>query len=106
MDYWERLKLTLHDDAAAFFVAVEKCGGNVWLLSSGGQKSIWQTKFSDGDWLIFGSETRGISDDIKAAHADRVVRIPQTNGERCLNLATAAGVAMFEALRQIGCKGA
>jgi tRNA (cytidine/uridine-2'-O-)-methyltransferase len=103
MDYWERLKLTLHDDASAFFAAAKNIGGNIWLLSSGGQKSIWETPFADGDWLIFGSETRGISDDIKAAHPGCLVRIPQMKEERCLNLATAAGVTMFEALRRIRC---
>jgi tRNA (cytidine/uridine-2'-O-)-methyltransferase len=56
---------------------------------------------ADGDILIFGSETRGISDRVKEQFPERLVRIPQASGERCLNLATAVGVALYEALRRI-----
>ncbi|HEY1921254.1 MAG TPA: TrmH family RNA methyltransferase, partial [Tepidisphaeraceae bacterium] len=63
--------------------------------------SLWQTQFADGDWLIFGSETSGIAPNILAEHPDKVVRIPQMPDERCLNLAAAASIALFEALRQI-----
>src|SRR5687767_15306971 len=58
MDYWPRLKLTVHDDTNAFFRAVEN--GRVWLFSSKATRSFWEAKFQDGDWLIFGNETRGI----------------------------------------------
>jgi tRNA (cytidine/uridine-2'-O-)-methyltransferase len=98
MDYWPRLRLTLHDDNAAFFAHV----GNepMWLFDSSGERELWQCDFRDGHWLIFGSETNGIAADILAAHGNRVVRIAQAKSERCLNLSTAAGVALYEALRQ------
>jgi tRNA (cytidine/uridine-2'-O-)-methyltransferase len=103
MDYWPRLKLTLHDDADAFFRAAgEGDGGRrCWYFTTKAARGIWETHFSAGDWLVFGSETHGLSDDVLARHADRLVRIPQTPGERCLNLSTAAGVGLYEALRQI-----
>jgi tRNA (cytidine/uridine-2'-O-)-methyltransferase len=101
MDYWERLKITVHDDDESFFRAAGESGGRLWLFSSRGGKSLWEARFSDGDWLIFGSETKGIPEKHLLAHADRSVRIPQIEGERCLNLSTAAGAALFEALRQI-----
>ncbi|WP_428937416.1 tRNA (cytidine(34)-2'-O)-methyltransferase [Fontivita pretiosa] len=99
MDYWPRLKLTVHDDTAAFFNYIK--GGRLWLCSSGGQRSLWQADFRDGDWLIFGSETRGIDQAILDAYPNQVIRIPQSPGERCLNLATAAGIVLYEALRQV-----
>src|SRR5688500_3560965 len=89
MDYWPRLKLTLHDDTAAF-LAVTK-NERVWYFSSKGTRSFWQADFRDGDWLVFGSETRGIDESILAANADRALRIPQAPDERCLNVSTAAG---------------
>jgi tRNA (cytidine/uridine-2'-O-)-methyltransferase len=101
MDYWDRLKLTLHDDDESFFRAVETTGANFRLFTSKATKSIWDVKFGAGDWLIFGSETAGIPRDFVAAHPERAVRIPQIAGERCLNLSTAAGIALYEALRQI-----
>lgn len=99
MDYWPRLRLTVHDDTAALLAA---CGlQSRWLLSSKGERSLWDAEFSDDDWLVFGSETKGIDETIRAAHPGRVLRIPQAEGERCLNLATAAGIALYEALRQV-----
>jgi len=101
MDYWPRLRLTVHDDSNAFFDFVRRDGAPIWLFSTKGDRPLWQTKFSDGDWLILGSETAGISAEIQKSHSGRVVRIPQTPGERCLNLSTAAAVVLYEALRQI-----
>jgi tRNA (cytidine/uridine-2'-O-)-methyltransferase len=114
MDYWPRLALTMHDDAAEFLKATE--GVRRWAFSSKGERSFWDADFQDGDMLVFGSETAGLPSAVTDAcggHAcgdqacgdqacgDRVVRIPQVPGERCLNLSTAAGIGLFEALRQI-----
>jgi tRNA (cytidine/uridine-2'-O-)-methyltransferase len=99
MDYWPRLKLTLHDDTDGFFRWTQQ--QKFWLFTSKSARNLWQTEFSDGDTLIFGNETHGISTDLLNRFADRTVRIPQANGERCLNLSTAAGIGLFEALRQI-----
>ena len=99
MDYWPRLKLTVHDDTDAFFRAVGTDGR--WLFSSKGGRAFWDADVRDGDWLVFGSETRGIDEAIRAAHRDRAVRIPQAPGERCLNLSTAAGVGLYHALYRI-----
>jgi tRNA (cytidine/uridine-2'-O-)-methyltransferase len=101
MDYWADVRLTIHDDAAAFFDFAARAGGGVWLFSSRGEKSLWDVKFQDGDWLIFGSETAGIPQPIRDAHPGRILRIPQIPGQRCLNLSAAAAVGLFEALRQI-----
>ncbi|MCC7349691.1 MAG: tRNA (cytidine(34)-2'-O)-methyltransferase [Phycisphaerales bacterium] len=99
MDYWPRLKLTIHDDDQALWDAI----GNQrpWLISSKGAQTIWQATFTSDDWLIFGNEPRGLTDSTWQRHGDRALRIPQTPGERCLNLSTAAGIALYEALRQI-----
>jgi tRNA (cytidine/uridine-2'-O-)-methyltransferase len=101
MDYWPRLRLTVHDDSAAFFDFTRRDLVPLWLFSTKATRSLWQTRFTDGDCLIFGSETAGISATILAAHSDRVIRIPQVPDERCLNLSTAAAIVLFEALRQI-----
>ena len=100
MDYWPRLRLTVHDDTAAFFRAVG--GGGVWLFTTKGRRGLWDADVRDGDWLVFGSETRGIDDATLAARPDRTVRIPQAPGERCLNLSTAAGVGLYHALYRVG----
>jgi tRNA (cytidine/uridine-2'-O-)-methyltransferase len=98
MDYWQRLNFTLHDDVNAF----AHFAGNaarMWMFDSAGEVDLWHADFRDGDWLVFGSETRGLPADLMARTPGQSVRIPQVAGERCLNLATAAGIAMYEALR-------
>lgn len=99
MDYWPRLKLQLHDDNDAFFEVMSNT--RKWLLTSKSPRSLWQADFADGDCLIFGNETRGLGEALIAKHQDRAIRIPQTPGERCLNLSTAVGITLYEALRQI-----
>ena len=101
MDYWPRLRLTVHDDTAALLA--NSTPQTRWLFSSKGTRPLWTADFADGDWLVFGSETKGIDEAILEPHrlGGRVVRVPQVEGERCLNLSTAVGVALYEALRQV-----
>jgi tRNA (cytidine/uridine-2'-O-)-methyltransferase len=99
MDYWPRLKLTVHDDTDAFLQHVG--GERIWLCENTGRTDLWQADFRDGDWLIFGNETRGIDPALLRDHAERAIRIPQVAGERCLNLSTAAGIVLFESLRHL-----
>jgi tRNA (cytidine/uridine-2'-O-)-methyltransferase len=101
MDYWPRLKLTVHDDNAALLRAREESRTSMWLFSSKGTTGLWSADFRDGDWLVFGSETAGIDAPLRAAHPDRTVRIPQQPDERCLNLSTSVGIARYQALRRI-----
>jgi len=100
MDYWPRLKLTVHDDLDAFLAHVGD--SRVWLMENGSDRTIWQADFADGDYLLFGSESAGLPKAVLTRWADRLVGIPQVEGERCLNVSTAAGIGLFEALRCIG----
>ena len=99
MDYWPRLKLVVHEDDQAFLHALT--GTRLWLFTSKSSQSMWNASLADGDCLVFGSETHGIADDLLQSYPDQTLRIPQTAGERCLNLSTAAGIALYEVLRQV-----
>lgn len=103
MDYWPRLRLTVHDDVDALLAAAPPASR--WLFSTRGECSVWDAEFRDDDWLIFGSETAGIAPEILSDHPGRVLRIPQASGERCLNLSTATGAALYEALRRLRARG-
>ena len=100
MDYWSRLRLNLHDDTASFLHSAGT-HARMWMFDSAGAIDLWDAHFQDGDWLVFGSETRGLPPDLMDRAPDRSIRIPQVAGERCLNLATAAGIALYESLRQL-----
>src|SRR5882724_1467070 len=58
MDYWPRLKLTVHDDDAAFFKAIDAAG--LWLFTSKATRPHWDAEFTAHDCLMFGSETHGL----------------------------------------------
>jgi tRNA (cytidine/uridine-2'-O-)-methyltransferase len=103
MDYWPRIKLTVHDDEEALFRAI---GNNrIWLFTSKSNCNVWDAAFGKADWLLFGSETKGLSDRLLERFIDRTVRIPQVEAERCLNLSTAVGIGLYEALRQVSRNG-
>src|SRR5688572_24989293 len=99
MDYWSRLRLRVHDDLSEFVRFVGD--GRMWMFSTKGTRSHWAADFRDGDWLVFGSETHGLPSTLLDRDRDRVVRIPQAPDERCLNLSTAAGIGLYEALRHL-----
>ena len=75
--------------------------GRKWLFSSKGTISYWKAQLSPDDWLVFGSETHGLSDTIRSHFPETIIRIPQIAQERCLNLSTAVGIGLYEALRQL-----
>jgi tRNA (cytidine/uridine-2'-O-)-methyltransferase len=99
MDYWPRLQLTVHNDDASFFSSM--ANAQFWFFTSKSDQPYWDASFEDGDCLVFGSETHGLPQSLLDRHQNRAVRIPQTGGERCLNLATAVGIGLYEALRRL-----
>ncbi|HZK81659.1 MAG TPA: tRNA (cytidine(34)-2'-O)-methyltransferase [Humisphaera sp.] len=99
MDYWPRVRLFMHDDADAFFRVVGE--GRFWLFTTKATRAHWSVEFGRDDWLVFGSETHGLDERLLARFPDRTVRIPQVDGERCLNLSTAVGIGLYEALRRV-----
>lgn len=98
MDYWPRLKLTIHDSTDDFFQIMRH--RNFWLFDSSGERNFWDARFQDGDMLIFGSETRGIDPSVLGEWTERTLRLPQVAHERCINLSTSVGAALYECLRQ------
>ena len=86
---WEEFQ-TAHPDARQ------------WFLTTKGSRSLWEAEFKAGDHLIFGAETRGLSDDIhRTLTPDQRIRIPMAEGPiRSLNLATSIGIVLYEACRQ------
>jgi tRNA (cytidine/uridine-2'-O-)-methyltransferase len=104
VDYWHLVDVRQHVDFAHFMHAFGKASptGKLHLFSAIATKSYLQAAFAPGDALVFGRESVGLPEDLLAAHEDRVVGIPTLGAVRSLNLANAAGIALFEALRQLG----
>ena len=102
MDYWKSLDVHEHADWAAFR-ASPAGPSRLWLLTTSTQRSFWTADFAPGDGLVFGNESSGAPEWLHGELAERRITIPQANSAlRSLNLSTAAGIACYEALRQIG----
>lgn len=70
------------------------------LLTTKTRRPYWDARFQPGDYLVFGRETRGLPESLLSAHPDRCLTIPMGEGGRSLNLAVAAGIVLYEAVRQ------
>lgn len=102
MDYWKSLDVHEHADWAAFRASPHAPPGRLWLFTTKAEHNFWQVRFADGDGLVFGNESSGAPDWLHTELDATRVMIPHANPDlRSLNLSTAAGVATFEALRQI-----
>jgi len=103
MDYWQSLDVHEHADWGAFR-ASEHAPKRLWLFSTKTTQSFWGVRYADDDGLVFGNEGEGapawLHEEIGEAQR---VTIPHANPAlRSLNLSTAAGIACYEALRQLG----
>ena len=74
----------------------------IWLVETPAERPYTRADFADGDCLLFGGESKGLPPAVRAKYADQLVGIPMPTGKvRSLNLATAVGVVLYEALRQV-----
>ena len=99
LDYWHLLDIKEYDNWEQFVHSASS--SNFHFFSTRGEKNIWEVEFNPGDFLIFGSETRGLSENILNENKDFVVSIPMNGLTRSINLSTAVGIALYEALRQV-----
>lgn len=100
LDYWDAVEPIRHAGLDAFFEA--HGDAPFYLFSTAGTTSYFDADYAPGTALIFGSETEGLSDKVLSAHPDRVLGIPmRTDRVRSLNLANAASIAVYEALRTL-----
>jgi len=99
LDYWKDLDLTVWGSLEAF-LAAHPIGEGSHLLTTKSDRPYWEAEFQPGDWLIFGSETEGLPEEMLNIHADRAVTIPMGPKGRSLNLSVAAGIVAYEGVRQ------
>ncbi len=99
MDYAGRADLSRHDSWERFLE--DRMSGRLVLLTTKASTTLDDFSFRNNDLLLFGAESSGVPDTVHDA-ADAELRIPMRAGERSLNVAICAGIAVWEALRQTG----
>ncbi len=100
LDYWDQVDLCRWDNFAALRNAAEP-GAAFHFLTTKTDRAFWDGAFKDGDYLVFGRETKGLPESLLRENADACLTIPMRRKEaRSLNLATSAGIVLYEAIRQ------
>ena len=107
LDYWPHLDWRMWESFAALQAGVTIEAGEsgagpprFFFFTTKSERPYWSESFQPGDFLVFGRETRGLPESLLAANADRCLTIPMAPAARSLNLATATGIVLYEALRQ------
>jgi|SRR5688572_549652 len=101
LDYWPEVKLVRHRKLDSLYESLPEA--RFIYLTTKADRIYTDCEFQPHDCLVFGRETRGLPEDLLRANWENCLRIPILNPNiRSLNLATAAGIVLFEALRQTG----
>jgi tRNA (cytidine/uridine-2'-O-)-methyltransferase len=107
LDYHEYADLRRHADWDAFMTQERPTRERMFALTTKGSRAAYGVRFEPGDWLIFGSETRGLSPELREKFAPtQRIKLPMLEGQRSLNLSNAVAVTVFEAWRQNAFGGA
>lgn len=99
LDYWKNLDLLVWESLDAFLEA-HPIGENSHLATTKTDKIYFNTTFKKGDYILFGSETKGIREDLLLDNKERCITIPMGGKGRSLNLGVSVGIVTYEALRQ------
>lgn len=103
LDYHEYATVKRHANWLAFLQLEQPQRDRLFALTTRGTGRVHDTAFQPGDWLVFGSETKGLADSVRACFApEQCLKLPMRAGQRSLNLSNAVAVTVFEAWRQNG----
>jgi tRNA (cytidine/uridine-2'-O-)-methyltransferase len=99
LDYWSRVDPYVWDDFQLFLDHMQPKDGEIALYTKRGTQPYWQSPSTARLFLVFGSESRGLPQEILDRYPLNTYSIPMSDQIRCLNLSTAVGIALFESLR-------
>ena len=99
LDYWQYLEVHYYDSIEE---VIEKFynGSNFYFLSTKGKVAYSDASFKDGDFLVFGKESHGLSEPLLEKYYSQTLRIPMFGNLRSLNLSNSVAITLYEALRQ------
>ncbi len=103
LDYWHLVDVKIYENFEE--LCQKHPGARFRFYTTKARKRHTDADYREGDFLVFGRETRGLDEELLLAHPDECVRIPMIGEARSLNLSNAAAVAVYEALRQTGFDG-
>lgn len=98
LDYWESVDVKKIDTLEQ--LQEENKDANFYYLTTKSKKSFFDVEFKEGDFLVFGPETRGLPENILNSNKETAIKIPMLEGQRSLNLSNSASIVLYEAIRQ------
>ena len=103
LDYHEYAQLKRHASWPAFMTTEQPAPQRMFALTTRATRLVHEVAFAPGDWLVFGAETRGLSETVRQSFSpEQGLKLPMLPGQRSLNLSNAVAVTVFEAWRQNG----
>ena len=101
LDYWSDLDLTYHNNFKELVVSIPDMS-RVFFFTTRAVQTYYDIDYREGDWLIFGREADGLSEEIVNSYKTQCVKIPFPGTVRSFNLGNAVAMALGEGLRQLG----
>lgn len=104
LDYWHSVKLEYHD---SFQEVLDRYGKEhrFFFATTKARKIYTDYEFRDGDFFVFGKETKGLPEELLGRYPETLMRMPMTDAVRSLNLSNSAAIILYEGLRQTGFPG-
>ena len=106
LDYRERTSFEVHSSWQHFLETTSAALNRMFAITTKGQQSLFDHRFLRDDWLVFGSETKGLGELLHEFPSTQRLRIPMRPDNRSLNLSNAVAIGAYEAWRQLGFAGA
>ena len=99
LDYWKHLDLVVWESFEEF-LKERPIADNTHMATTKTDNLYFEANFKKGDYILFGSETKGINEQVLLDHPQNCVTIPMGGTGRSLNLGVSVGIVTYEALRQ------
>lgn len=102
LDYWDKVEIEHIISFEELVKNFPKEENNYYFFSTKGKKTYSDISYKQGDFIVFGPETRGLSDEILNKYKDNLVTIPMRKDTRSLNLSNSVAIGAYEVIRQFG----
>lgn len=101
LDYHEYAEVLRHANWQALLDSQQPQPDRLFAMTTRGSRSLYDMRFLPGDWLVFGSETKGLAPEVRESFpAAQRLKVPMRPDQRSLNLSNTVAVTVFEAWRQ------